>query len=173
MALNEDDPDFPALVLANQMFGGDLKSRLFHRIRELDGLSYGVGSGFGAGVKSKYARIFVQAICAPQNVLKVEADFKDEVAKLLKNGFQDEEVSAAKKTYMDDHVLGRSQDAGLARELARNAQYGWTMQRQADLENKINALTTAQLNGVVHKYIDPAGISYFKAGDFKKAGITQ
>jgi zinc protease len=155
------------------MFGGDLKSRLFHRIREQEGLSYGVGSGFAAGVHSKYARIFVQAICAPQNVLKVEAAFKDEAAKLLKDGFQDEEVAAAKKTYLDDHVLGRSQDAGLARELVRNAQYGWTMQRQADLENKISALTTAQLNAAVRKYLDPAGISYFKAGDFKKAGIAQ
>jgi hypothetical protein len=25
----------------------------------------------------------------------------------------------------------------------------------------------------VKKYLDPAEISYFKAGDFKKAGITQ
>jgi zinc protease len=173
MAVNEDDPDYPALVLANQMFGGDLKSRLFHRIRETEGLSYGVGSGFAAGVKSKYARLFVQAICAPQNVLKVEAAFKDELAKLLKDGFQDDEVAAAKKTYVDDHVLGRSQDGGLARDLARDAQYGWSMQRQADLEKKITALTTAQLNAAVRKYLDPAGISYFKAGDFKKAGITQ
>lgn len=173
MPLNEDDPDYPALVLANQMFGGDLKSRLFHRIREVEGLSYGVGSGFAAGVKSKYARLFVQAICAPQNVLKVEAAFKDEVAKLLKDGFAEDEIAAAKKTYVDDHVLGRSQDTALARELVRNAQYGWTMQRQADLEKKITSLTSAQLTAVVRKYIDPAGISYFKAGDFKKAGIAQ
>ncbi len=173
MPMNEDDPDYPALVLANQMFGGDLKSRLFHRIRELEGLSYGVGSGFGAGVKSKYARLFIQAICAPQNVLKVEAAFKDEVAKLLKDGFDADEIAAAQKTYVDDHVLGRSQDGGLVRELTRNAQYGWTMQRQADLEKKITSLTSAQLNAAVRKYIDPAGISYFKAGDFKKAGIGQ
>jgi zinc protease len=173
MPLNEDDPDYPALVLANQMFGGDLKSRLFHRIREVEGLSYGVASGFNAGVKSKYARLFVQAICAPQNVLKVEAAFKDEVAKLRKDGFAEDEIAAAKKTYADGRMLALSQDAGLVRELARNAQYGWTMQRQADLEKKITALTAAQLNAAVRKYIDPAGISYFKAGDFKKAGIAQ
>jgi zinc protease len=59
------------------------------------------------------------------------------------------------------------------RELTRDAQYGWTMQRQADLEKKITSLTAAQLNAAVRKYVDPAGISYFKAGDFKKAGITQ
>ena len=173
MALNEDDPDYPAMVLANRMFGGDLKSRLWRRIREKDGLSYGVGSGFQAGVKSKYGQLFVQAIAAPENVLKVEAAFKDEVANLLKDGFSEDEVAAAKKAYLEQRTLGRSQDAGLAGELARNAQYGWTMTRQADLESKISALTVAQLNATVRKYMDPATIAYFKAGDFKKAGIAQ
>ena len=98
---------------------------------------------------------------------------KDNFAKLLKDGFAEDEIAAAKKTYIDDHTLARSQDAGLVRELARNAQYDWTMQRQADLEKKITSLTAAQLNAVVRKYMDPAAISYFKAGDFKKAGITQ
>ena len=173
MALNEDDPDYPAMLLANQMFGGDLKSRLWRRIREKDGLSYGVGSGFQAGVKSKYGQLFVQAIAAPQNVLKVEAAFKEEVANLLKDGFGEEEVAAAKKTYLEQRTLGRSQDAGLARELARNAQYGWTMTRQAELESKISALTVAQVNATVRKYMDPGTIAYFKAGDFKKAGVGQ
>jgi zinc protease len=173
MALNEDDPDYPAMVLANQMFGGDLKSRLWRRIREKDGLSYGVGSGFQAGVKSKYGQLFVQAISAPENVLKVEAAFKEEVANLLKDGFSEDEVAAAKKAYLEQRTLGRSQDAGLAGELARNAQYGWTMTHQADLESKISALTVAQVNATVRKYMDPATIAYFKAGDFKKAGVGQ
>jgi zinc protease len=173
MALTEDDPDYPAMVLANRMFGGDLKSRLWRRIREKDGLSYGVGSGFQAGVKSKYGQLFVQAIAAPQNVLKVEAAFKEEVANLLKDGFSEDEVGAAKKAYLEQRTLGRSQDAGLAGELARNAQYGWTMARQADLESKISALTVGQVSATARKYLDPATIAYFKAGDFKKAGVGQ
>jgi len=172
LEMNEDDPDYPAMSLANDMFGGDLKSRLFARIREKEGLSYGVRSGFNASIRSKFAQFAVQAICAPENILKVEAAFKDEVAKLLKDGFTEDEVAAAKKTYMDDRTLSRSQDAGLSRLLARNAQFGWTMTHEADMDGKIQALTTAQINATVKKYLDPAGISYFKAGDFKKAGIT-
>jgi zinc protease len=41
MPFNQDDPDYPAMVMANFMFGGDLKSRLWRRIRETEGLSYG------------------------------------------------------------------------------------------------------------------------------------
>ena len=33
--------------------------------------------------------------------------------------------------------------------------------------------TVEQMNTVVKKWIDPSAISYFKAGDFKKAGVTK
>jgi zinc protease len=173
LAMNQDAPDYPALLFANRMFGGDLKSRLWRRIREKEGFSYGVGSGFDASLKSQWAQFIVQATCVPQNILKVEGAFKEELAMLLKDGFADQEIADAKKTYLEQAVIGRSQDANLARILARNAQFDWTMQREADLEAKISALTSDQLNAAVEKYFDPSAISYFKAGDFKKAGIAQ
>jgi zinc protease len=173
LSMNEDAPDYPALMFANQMFGGDLKSRLWRRIREKEGYSYGVQSAFIASSRSEFAQFMVQATCVPQNILKVEAAFKDELAKLLKDGFTDQEIAEAKTTYLEQRAIGRSQDAGLVRQLARNAQFDWTMAHDADLETKVAALTTAQLNAVVKKYLDPTAISYFKAGDFKKAGIAQ
>ena len=49
LTLRDDDPDYPALVLGNYMLGGGfLNSRLAVRIRQKDGLSYGVGSQFQA-----------------------------------------------------------------------------------------------------------------------------
>ena len=168
VAMNEDDPDYAALLLANNMFGGDLKSRLFHRIREVEGLSYGVGSAYAVSTRSKFAQFMVQATCLPANVAKVEAIFNDEFAKLLKDGFADDEVAAAKKTYLDDRTLGRSNDAGLARALTRNAQFGWTMSRDADLDAKVMALTPAQILTAVKKHWDPKLMTYVKAGDFTK-----
>jgi zinc protease len=172
MAMNQDDPDYPALMFANRMLGGDLKSRLWLRIREKEGFSYGVGSALVASARSPFAQFMVNATAVPQNILKVEDAFKDEMAKMLKDGFTDMEVADAKKTYLEERMLGRTQDAGLARTLAQNEQFGWTMARDAALDSKVTALTTAQINTAVRKYFDPAAISYFKAGDFKKAGIT-
>ena len=170
--MNQDDPDYPALMFANRMLGGDLKSRLWLRIREKEGFSYGVGSALAVSAKSPFAQFMVNATAVPQNILKVEDAFKDEIDKVLKNGFAEDEVAAAKKTYLEERMIGRAQDAGLARTLAQNEQFGWTMAREADLDNKVVALTAVQINATTKKYLDPAAISYFKAGDFKKAGIT-
>ena len=172
LAMNEDDPDYPALLLANEMFGGDLKSRLFHRIREQEGLSYGVQSVYIASNRSPFAQFMVQATCVPDKILRVEDVFKEELAKLRKDGFNDGEVASAKKTYADDRILGRSQDGSLARLLARNAQFGWTMTHDLDRDQAVASLATARINEAVRKYWDPAQMAYFKAGDFKKAGIT-
>ena len=172
LEMNEDSPDYPALLFANEMFGADLKSRLWRRIREKEGYSYGVGSSLAVSARSPFAQFMVQATCVPQNILKVEDAFKDELAKLLKDGFGDQEIAEAKKTYMEKRAIARSQDNGLVRMIARDAQFDWTMAHEADLDAKIAALTTDQLNAAVRKYLDPAQISYFKAGDFKKAGIT-
>ena len=46
LKIRDDDPDYPALVIGNYMLGGGFfNSRLATRLRQKDGLSYGVGSG--------------------------------------------------------------------------------------------------------------------------------
>jgi zinc protease len=173
LAMNQDDPDYPTMVVVNLLTGGDPKSRLWSRVREKEGLSYSVQTAFSAGEQDKYARLLGLAICAPQNVLKVEAAFKDELAKIVRDGFTPDEVETAKKALLQDQQLGRSQDASLARTLATQARYGWTMKRTEEHEKMVAALSPAQVNGAAKKYIDPAALSIYKAGDFKKAGITQ
>ena len=65
--------------------------------------------------------------------------------------------------------MSRSQDNQLVGLLVSQAELGRTMQRESDLEKKINDATPEQLSTIFKKWIDPASISYFKAGDFKKA----
>jgi zinc protease len=173
LAMNQDDPDYPSMVIANLITGGDPKSRLWTRVREKEGLSYGVQTAFSADEQEKYARLLGLAICAPQNVLKVQDAFKDELTKIARDGFTPDEVETAKKALLQEQQIGRSQDATLARTLATQARYGWTMKRTEEREKIYAALTQGQVNTAAKKYIDPAAMSIYKAGDFKKAGITQ
>jgi zinc protease len=171
--LDQADPDYAALVFANTMIGGGGQSRLFRRIRDKDGLSYAVQSVFAAGAVEKFGQFLAVAICNPANILKVEAAFKDEMGKMLTDGFPTDEVETAKKAFLQERQVTRAQDGSLARELAHNAQYGWTMARDAELDRKIAALSAADVNAALKRKLDPATISIFKAGDFKKAGLTQ
>ncbi len=48
IAMRDDHPDYPALTIANFILGGgSLSSRLADRVRQQEGLSYGVGSNIG------------------------------------------------------------------------------------------------------------------------------
>jgi zinc protease len=113
------------------------------------------------------------AIANPGNTPKVEAAFKDELGKLISPGVDQAEVDQIKKAWRQEQQVARSQDESLVGLLARNARFGWTMQREADEDKAIAALTPAQVNAASKKWLDPAAMSIFKAGDFKKAGVTK
>ena len=113
--LSDTDPDYPAMVFGNYMLGGGfLNSRLATRIRQKDGLSYGISSNLTATSNEKNGPFQVIAIAAPQNVAKVEAAVKEELDKAVKDGFTAEEVAAAKSGWLQSRNVGRSTDGALA-----------------------------------------------------------
>ncbi|MBS1788366.1 MAG: insulinase family protein [Acidobacteria bacterium] len=167
--LRDDDPDFPALVLGNYMLGGGfLNSRLAVRIRQKEGLSYGVGSQLQASSLDKSGMFLTYAIYAPQNRDKLEAAFKEEIEKMLKDGFTAEEIAAAKKGWLQSRQVSRAQDNELAGRLRGYTFLNRTLAWDADLEKKVGSLTPEQIVAALRKYIDPAKISIIKAGDFAK-----
>jgi zinc protease len=172
ISMDEADADYPALVLANSILGGGIQSRLWQRIRETDGLSYTVQSVFYAGATEKFAQFLAIAVSNPQNSPKVERAFKEEMAKAVNAGFTADEVATVKKAFLQEAVLARSEDSSLARTLTRNAQNGWTMAHDGEIESKISKLTADDVNAALKRRIDPASISDFKAGDFKKVAAN-
>jgi zinc protease len=172
--ITDESKDYPALVLGNYMLGGGfLNSRLATRIRVKDGLSYGVGSMFSAPTKSNGGQFMVYAIAAPQNVAKVEVDFKEEMTRALKDGFTAEELTAAKSGWLQDRQVSRSQDNELMHALASERFWDRTMAYDADLATKVSALTSQDIVEALRKHIDVAKISIYKAGDFAKAAAAK
>ena len=168
--LSNGDPDYPALVLGNFMLGGGfINSRLATRIRQKDGLSYGISSGLSASSKDKDGAFRINAIAAPQNVAKVEVAAKEELERALKDGFTDQEIAAAKSGWLQNQQVGRSSDAQLAGTLATRDYDERTLAWDADLEKKVAALTPQQILDALRRNLDVSALSIVKAGDFKKA----
>jgi zinc protease len=173
LEMNEGDADYPALLFANSMIGGGTRSHLWLRIREKEGLSYQVQSVFYAGAVDKFGQFLAIAVANPANTVKVEAAFKDEMTKILTAGFPADEVATAQKAFLQEREGSRANDDSLVRTLARNARFGWTMDRDAQLERKIGALSAEDVSAAVKRHIDLSTISIIKAGDFKKAAAAQ
>jgi zinc protease len=168
--MDDSNPDYPALVLANYMLGGGfLNSRLPARIRVKDGLSYGVGSQLAVPAKDDGGEFIAYAISAPQNTAKVETDFVEEMRRAVDGGFTDTEVAAAKSGWLQSRQVSRGQDNELTTRLASQTFWGRTMKWDADLESRVSSLKTADINEALRKYVKLDKISYFKAGDFAKA----
>jgi zinc protease len=170
LKIRDDNPDYPALVLGNYMLGATSSSRLRARIRDKEGLSYGVGSSLFADPLDESGGFTTSAIYAPQNVAKLEAVFKEELERALKDGFTEQELTAAKSGYVQSRQVSRAQDGELARRLRPYLFLNRTLQWDADFEKKIQALTAQQIVETLRKYIDPAKITIIKAGDFAKTG---
>ncbi|MBU6468583.1 MAG: insulinase family protein, partial [Betaproteobacteria bacterium] len=115
LPMMEDDPTASALKVANTIFGGGfLSSRLATRIRQKEGISYGVGSFLRLNDKIKNSTLGAYAIYAPQNLARLEKAFQEETDKALSEGFSDKEVKEAKQSLAQSSALGRAQDDALA-----------------------------------------------------------
>ncbi|MFZ4795234.1 MAG: M16 family metallopeptidase [Blastocatellia bacterium] len=168
LKLSDQDADYPALLLGNYMLGGGfLNSRLAVRIRQKEGLSYGVGSQFMASSLDQSGRFTAFAIYAPQNRDKLEAAFKEEIEKALKDGFTADEVKAAKSGWLQSRQVSRAQDNELVNRLRSYAYLGRTVSWDAELEKKVESLTPEQITAAMRRHLDLAKISIVKAGDFK------
>ncbi|GGY64788.1 M16 family metallopeptidase [Pseudoduganella albidiflava] len=168
--LRTDDPDYPALELANFIFGdGGLKSRLMDRIRQKDGLSYGGGSSLYVGDIDRASNFTINAIAAPQNLKKVEAAVREELALALKTGFTAAEVAGAKSGLLQQRVQNRTRDGVVASAwtnfLYLDRTFAWSKQH----EQKLQALTVEQVNAAFRKHVDPAKLAVVVAGDQSKA----
>jgi zinc protease len=169
LQLQETDADYPALLLGNYMLGGGfLSSRLAVRIRQKEGISYGVGSSVAGSPFDKSGNFMTYAIYAPENAQKLEKAFYEEIEKVVNEGFTADELKAAKSGWLQSRSVSRSQDNELSSKLNNYLYYDRTLAFDAEFDKKVEALTAEQVNATMKKFIDPKKISIVKAGDFDK-----
>jgi zinc protease len=165
--MKDDHADYPALTLAGFMTGGGfLNSRLAVRLRQKDGLCYGVGAWLSAGFWDDDASLGGYAIYAPQNAAKLEAGFREELARVVETGFTAEEVAQAKAGWLQEQRVSRAQDQELAGQLSYRHDQGRTLAWDRDFEAAVEALTPQQIHEAFKRHVDPAAMSVVQAGSF-------
>lgn len=168
LPLAESHADYPALMMVNYLLGNGGNSRLWKRIRETDGLSYDVRSQINWNQHEPHSQWIASAIFAPSARAKVEAAFKEEIQRALKDGFSAEELRAGQTGLLNFRRLSRAQDDNLAGAWVNNLYMKRNFSRSAEVDKALSALTVEQVNAVLRKYIQPAGFVVGFGGDFKE-----
>lgn len=166
-ALSDMDPEYAALVLGNYILGGgSLSSRLADRVRQQEGLSYGVRSGLSARAKDERVDLTLYAITNPGNKDKLMKVIREELDRMLKDGVTADEVEKAKQAYLQAQRISRTGDQSLNSLLMASMFTGRTMEAIATQEQYIQDATIDEVNAAIRKYIDPDALVIAMAGDF-------
>ena len=166
--MKEFDADHAAMIVGDHIFGGGQDSRLWTRIREKDGLSYGVYSGLDVSVWESSASFSMQAIFAPQNLTRVKAAFTEELDRILKSGITELELKNGKTAILKARQLNRSQDRIVVAGWVNNIRLNRRFTVSAELDKRIAAVTVDQVNTVLRKVLKPDTMVFSEAGDFSK-----
>jgi zinc protease len=168
--MNDSDPDYAPLTIGNFILGSSgLSSRLGDRVRQKEGLSYGVASNFQANSLDNRSIFYIYAITNPANMPKVESAISEEIDLLLRNGVTTQELSEAINGYLENQKVNRSDDSQLASTLNSTLEVGRDMSYYGKLESRIANLKADVVLTALRKRIDPERIVVVEAGDFAKA----
>lgn len=168
--LKDDSPEYPALLIGNHILGGGaLANRLGNRVRQKDGLSYGIRSGLSVSSLDERTVFYIYAIANPGNMDKVKAAIREELDLLREKGVTDEELEAARRGWLQSREVSRGSERSLASILAGTSVTDRTMGFHSGLETRVRSVTAEQVLETVQKYLDPERIVIVAAGDFEKA----
>jgi zinc protease len=168
-AINDENPDYPALVMANYVLGASgFNSRIMDRLRQTEGLVYGAGSSFSASALDKFAKFGLYATCNPLNMEKLDKIMQEVLAEFRKKGVTAEELESAQKGWLQERKVARSDDSTVVTQLSNGLYLGRTYQKSIEFEKKVAALTVEQVNAAIQRHFTPDRFVIVKAGDFAK-----
>jgi zinc protease len=168
LPLNDASADYPAMSVAALILGDAGNSRLWKRVREKEGLSYGVGVSLQPSSFEQNSPLEVSAAYAPENRARLAKALAEELQRFVHDGVTEDEVAEAKNALLKRRQLQRTQDSSLAAALAQQAHLSRTFATSAKIDAAIAALTAADVNAAVRKYVKPDAFEFVYAGTFAK-----
>ena len=169
LQVQNNDPHFPALLIANQILGGSETSRLFKQVRSENGLSYSVNSNINASSFEPSAEWTVQAIYSPSKRLELERVIRQTIQEARTNGFTADELEQSKAAVLRMRALARAQDNVLSGTWLRYLESGRDFMWNQEFEDRIRALSVEEVNQAMRDFLDEQQLSVAYAGDFANA----
>lgn len=163
LGIDRRDPDYAALYLGNQVFGGGgFGTRLMTEVREKRGLTYGVYSGFSAMQARGPFMINLQTRAElSAGTLQL---VKDMLADFIKNGPTTDELNNAKRELAGSFPLSTASNADIVGQLGSMGFYDLPLSYLEDFMGEVQALSAEQVKAAMAKHLDPDALVIVTAG---------
>jgi zinc protease len=166
LAIDRTNPDYPALVVLNEVLGAGSASRLFLNLREEKGYTYGVYSNL---IARKYAGPWTAGGDLRTEVTDgAMTEFLRELNRIRDEKVPGDELDAARRSVVARFALSlESPQQLIAYAVARKA-YNFPADYWDKYPAQITAITPDDVQRVAKKYIDPATMQIVAVGDASK-----
>lgn len=168
LQLSQRDADYPAMAVAVHVFGGGgLESRLSSRVRQQEGLSYGISASLGAPYFGDEAALTLGASYAPDKRERVIELIQDELRRMAEQPLTEAELQRAKTDILEGRKQSRASEAQLASGLLTLAERGETWAQTQTRDEELLALSADQVLAAWRRLVRPEAFVISTAGDFK------
>jgi len=158
-------PDYVACTLANSALGqSSLTSRLGVRVRDVEGLTYGIHSSFTAG---KIPGPFTVTLTVkPESRDAAVASTLDEIARFRKQGMTATELAHEKSSRIGKFQVDLASNAGIADAIDASLYYGFGVSYLDEYPSLVARVTREQANDAFRRRVNPSLFMIASAGTF-------
>jgi len=166
LAIDRTSPDYPALIVLNEVLGAGSASRLFLNLREEKGYTYGVYSNL---IARKYAGPWTAGGDLRTEVTDgAMAEFLRELNRIRDEKVPDGELDAARRSVVARFALSLESSQQLIGYAITRKAYNFPADYWDKYPAKITAIKAEDVQRVARKYINPATMQVVAVGDAGK-----
>lgn len=162
-----NNPDYPALVVMNNILGGGFTSRLFKNVRSRLGLAYSVFGAYGANYNYP-GMFYVGCQTKSETTVKAARAMLDEIRKIRETEVTDEELALAKESYLNSFVFNYDSKAEIVNRIMTYEYYNYPRDFLEKTRDRIEAVTKEDVLRVAQKYLNPDGLKILAVGNPEK-----
>lgn len=167
LGTSRDNPDYYAISVFNEAFGGGFSSRLFNDIRTRLGLAYGVGGGVGTNFGHP-GILQVAMGTKSQSTIDAIQHVDIDIDNLGKEPFTDEDIKRAKDDILNAFVFRLDSPDKILSERMVYEYYGYPPDWLDKYQAEIKKITAADVNRVAAKYMHKDQLAVMVVGNTKE-----
>jgi len=164
LGTTRDNPDYYAIVVFNESFGGGFASRLFRSIRTAQGLAYSVGGGIGTGFDHPGILQLAMGTKSGTTVESIQALYR-EIDELSTRPLTDAEIALAKDSILNAFVFNFDTPDKVLRERMAYEFYGYPADFLERYRAGIEKVTTADVARIIPKYLHKDQLAVLVVGN--------